>query len=157
MTLPRYNDLGFVAGGEALLFGVLTCVAGMLIAVNAWAVVDSVGAADAAAREGARAFVEAASSSEAYADAELAARNSVASTSSSSSIEIAVLNTAGGPAVLARCQRIVVEVSLEVDAISIPFIGDVGSRQVTGRHSELVDPWRSGLPATSLEGTDCDA
>jgi len=47
-----------------------------------------------------------------------------------------------------RCARVTVEVSYRVPALTVPFIGGFGS-EVTARsrHSEIVDPYRSGLPA----------
>jgi len=151
------DDAGFVAGGEALLFGVLTCVTGMLIAVNAWAVVDARGQADTAAREAARAFVESDSQSRALQDARSAAALSIGDIRAGQVLDVVVRSSDGGAATLARCQRIQASVTLQVGAIAMPFLGSVGSRTVTGTHSELVDPWRSGLPASSLVGTDCDA
>ena len=53
------DDRGQVAGIEVLPFGFLVLVAGTLLVVNAWAVVDAKFAVDAAVREAARAYVEA--------------------------------------------------------------------------------------------------
>jgi len=55
---PR-SESGQVAGVETLAFGVLVFVAGMLVAVNAWAVVTSRASADAVARAYLRAYTEA--------------------------------------------------------------------------------------------------
>jgi hypothetical protein len=49
---------------------------------------------------------------------------------------------------LERCARATFVVSYEIPAISIPFVGGFGGApfRVRSTHSELVDPFRSGLP-----------
>ena len=53
------DERGAVGGIEVLPLGMLVLVVGTLLVVNAWAVVDAKLAASAAAREAARAYVEA--------------------------------------------------------------------------------------------------
>ena len=53
-----------------------------------------------------------------------------------------------GAASLARCARATFEAEYEIPAISLPFIGGYGQApfRVRSTHSELVDPFRSGVP-----------
>jgi hypothetical protein len=51
---------------------------------------------------------------------------------------------------LGRCSRVVAEVRYRVPLIVVPLLGGLGSGFTTSaRHSELVDPYRSGLPRTA--------
>src|SRR5207248_1263005 len=58
-ALPVRDERGQIGGIEAVAFGVLVFVLGLLIVVNAWGVVDAKVAAAAAAHDAARAYVEA--------------------------------------------------------------------------------------------------
>ena len=59
-TAPRLTgDAGQVGGIEVLPFGVLIFVVGTLLITNAWGVVDAEVAADAAAHQAVRTYVEA--------------------------------------------------------------------------------------------------
>jgi hypothetical protein len=50
----------------------------------------------------------------------------------------------------ARCERVTIEVRYPTPIIVLPFVGRVGSGpSVAATHSELVDPYRSGLPGTA--------
>src|SRR5919202_3284931 len=73
----RRDEAGQLAGGEALPFGVLVFVFGVLLIANAWAVVDAKLAVSAAAREATRAYVEAPPGGDAMAAADAAAREAV--------------------------------------------------------------------------------
>jgi hypothetical protein len=51
---------------------------------------------------------------------------------------------------LTRCSRVVAEVRYRVPLIVVPTLGGMGSGfTASARHSELVDPYRSGLPRTA--------
>ena len=76
--VTRRDQSGQAAGLEAIVFGLLTFVVGVLLAANAWAVVDAKMAMSAAAREATRAYVEAPDGSDPMALAEAAAREAVA-------------------------------------------------------------------------------
>jgi hypothetical protein len=54
---------------------------------------------------------------------------------------------------LSRCERVTFEVEYEVPALTLPFIGGYGGApfRVRSSHSELVNPFRSGVPG-SAEG-----
>jgi hypothetical protein len=135
------DDRGQVGGVEALPFGVLIFVAGALLVANAWAVIDAKLAVTAAAREGARAYVEAAGASEAEsaaidaADAEITARGR-------DSARATVAVAAGG---FSRCAMVTLEVAYVVPTLTLPFVGSWGNgMRVTARHGEIVDPYRNG-------------
>src|SRR5690242_7867104 len=74
----RRDETGQVGGVEALAFGVLIFVLGVLVIANAWGVIDAKLAAAGAAREAARAFVEAPDADRAQNQAVTAALEAVA-------------------------------------------------------------------------------
>ena len=136
------GDAGQVGGFEALPFGVLIFVVGVLLITNAWAVIDAKLAATAAAREGARAYVEAAEASDAEvrrdrrrACSELTARGRDVSRS-----RVQVIAGA-----FERCRLVTLEVSYDVPTLTLPFVGGWGDGvHVSVRHGEIVDPYRNG-------------
>lgn len=139
----RFDDSGQMAGIEVIPFGFLILVVGALLLTNAWAVVDAKLAVSAAAREAARVFVEADSDAEARSLAQDAARGSAAGHGHDEDalmVEIATERDFG------RCVRVMVEASLEVPSVNLPFIGGFGRRfDVRSTHHEVIDPYRSGL------------
>lgn len=135
------GDDGFAGGAEGLLFGSLLFVVGTLLAGNAWAVVDAKLAADAASREAARAYVEAPSAVSAEADAVSAARAAIAGYGRTP----ARASTAVGGAPFGRCARITVTVAYAVPLVALPGIAAGRAEVVHAAHSEIVDPYRSGL------------
>jgi hypothetical protein len=141
---PLRGDDGQVGGIEAIPFGLLVFVLGGLLIANAWAVVDAKFATDAAAREAARAYVEASDSSTALAAAEAAARQAI--TAHGRDADRADVRPVGAVR-FARCERITIEVSYEVPALTLPLVGGWGSPfDVRSHHSEVVDPFRSDVP-----------
>lgn len=139
---------GLVGGAEALIFGVLIFLGGSITILNAWAVVDAKMAVTAAAREGARAAVDAPVGA---GDAEVLARVDATSRAALEAQSKDAGNLVGAPSVsgsLTRCAPISVEVTYAVRGIRGPWLGTFGgaSIEVTGRHTEVVDPFRSGLP-----------
>ncbi len=148
MTRPRRRltgDSGQVAGIEVLPLGMLILVAGVLVVANAWAVVDARLAVTTAAREGVRAYVEAPDEIVATG----AARNRALDTLAGYGRD--PLRARVGPVTtergFVRCGRVRLEVSYDVPALTVPFIGGFG-RFITvhASASELVDPFRSGVP-----------
>ena len=138
------SDHGQVGGIEGVIFGVLVFVLGVLVIANAWGVVDAKLAASAAAREGTRAFVESRGHStedaalEAIAAADQALVGHGRSVARREPIEI--------EGTLTRCSRVTVRVRYRVPLVSIPLLGRYGTGfRATGRHSEIVDPFRAGL------------
>ena len=139
-----HGQAGVVGGLEVLAFGVLIFVAGGLLVANAWAVVDAKMATTAAAREAGRVYVEAPTDGEGMATARTAATDAVASYGR----DPARLDLTRDATTFARCQRITFRASYQVPAIRLPFgIGFGHGVRVTARHSEIVDPLRTGLPA----------
>jgi len=139
------DEKGQVAGLEMVFFGVLVFVIGILVIGNAWAVVDARIAAGDAARQAARAFVQAEDSGAAPAVAEAAARDAMtAEGRDPDRISVTV------DGVLARCARITVAVAYPVSLVGLPWLGSPGRVITVHAHqSELVDPYRSGLPGTA--------
>lgn len=136
-------------GLEVIPLGVLIFVIGTLLIVNVWAVVDAKFAVDAAAREAVRYYVEAevvrpgdAGGAEAAAvGAGLAALEAHGRDPSRASVRL----SDGGPYV--RCARVTFRASYTVPALTLPWIGGFGRGfAVTSEHSELVDPFRDGIP-----------
>ncbi|MBI2708690.1 MAG: hypothetical protein HYX34_03225 [Actinobacteria bacterium] len=141
--LRRCDQRGVAGGFEALPFGVLIFVIGSLLVLNGWAVVDGKLTASAAAREAARAYVEAPSAAAGRGAARSAA-------------EEVVRNMRRDPARLRlglpddsaffRCNAVTVDADLRVATIRLPVIGGTGGTYVVhGRQTEIVDPLRSGL------------
>ena len=138
------SERGQIGGFEVLPFGLLLFVSALLVITNAWAVIDAKLAASSAAREATRAYVESASASDAYASIEQRAHEALAAYGRDGDrVDIRVAAEPFG-----RCSRITIEVSYHVPALTVPFIGGFGSGiTARSRHSEIVDPYRSGLPA----------
>lgn len=136
------GDEGFV-GLAGLVFGLLLFVAGTLLVAFAWAVVDTKGALVEAARQAARSYVEAPDQVTAAADARSAAAQALGGYGRDPSRGQVVLATDG----FGRCARVTVTVSYPAPLFYLPFVGRVGTGQpVRAEHSEIVDPYRSGLP-----------
>jgi hypothetical protein len=138
-----------VGGFEGLLFGLLLFVVGTLLVGYAWAVVDTKAAAEEAARQAARTYVEAPSAPVAASSAQQAADAALAGYGRDPA-RAAVRLAAGS---FGRCQRITISVSYPAPLVMLPFVGRLGSGQsVRADHSELVDPFRSGLPGVAACG-----
>lgn len=137
------SEAGQVGGVEGAVFGVLIFVMGTLLIANAWGVIDAKLAASAAAREAARTLVESADPAGAGEEVtEVAVRTMTAHGRSADRVDGVTVTGQ-----LVRCGRITVSVRYRVPLIALPLIGRAGSGfTVTGRHSELIDPYRSGLP-----------
>ena len=140
------GDSGQVAGIEALPFGVLIFVVGALLVTNVWGVIDAKLAATSAAREAARAFVEAPDAPAADDSAARAASEAIAAHGRSP--DRLVLDRLAGT--FTRCERVTFQASYPVPAIALPWIGGLGEMfTASARHSEIVDPFRSGLEGTA--------
>lgn len=147
---PRH-EAGQVGGIEVLPVALLVFVAGALLVANAWAVVDAKMAASSAAREAARAYAEVPAGmgqEEAWTRASMAAQDTfVTYEIAQDRVSLQPLS-APNPR---RCARVVVEAGVAVPFITVPWLGAFGDGFVVqARHSELVDPFRSGL-----EGEGC--
>jgi hypothetical protein len=144
---------GSVGGFEALPFGLLVFVAGSLLLANAWAVVDADLATSAAAREAVRAFVEAPPAEDARARGEEAAI--AALVAHGKRAERATVEWSA--AVPERCAPVTVTVGYRVPSLSVPWIGAFGGGVIEARssHTEVVDPWRAGLPTDGFDARAC--
>lgn len=142
------GDRGQVGGIEALPFGLLIFVVGSLLIANAWAVVDAKFATDAAARQAVHTFVEASDPGAAMGQAQEAGFASIEAHGRDP--HRSIVRPVGDPE-LVRCERVTFEVVYEVPALSLPFIGGYGRApfQVRSTHSEVVDPFRSGVEGTA--------
>ena len=134
------GDAGFIGGSEVLPFGLLIFVAGILIIVNAWAVVDTKMTLDSAAQVMSRTISEADRLDPAAIDA--LARETVADLGLDPgpiSVEVEPADTA-----LVRCQRVTVSLAYPVPALTLPILGRIGETiDVHATASEVVDPYRS--------------
>ena len=139
----RYEDEGGFAGGLAgLLFGLLIFLLGSFLVAYAWAVVQTKAAVVDASRQAARTYVEAPAAADAYAAARQAALVSLGSRGRDPGRARVDLISGG----FGRCERITIAVSYPAPAMVVPLIHLLGGSTVTGRHSEIVDPYRSGVP-----------
>ena len=133
-----------------MTFGVLIFVLGVLVIANAWGVVDAKFAASAAAREAARAIVESAATTRdgAIAEGRQAADESLRGYGRSLDGERA--RFVADEVDFRRCGRVTVIVEYVVPLVALPIVGQRGNGfTARGRHSEIVDPFRSGLADTS--------
>ena len=140
-----------VAGWEALPLGFLVLLVGALVAANAWAVVDAKMAVTAAAREGARAFVEAESPPVAAGAARSAADAALRAHGRSPDPAAPPMITGE----LRRCERVAVRVRHTVPAVVLPWVGGFGAGITVGAvHEEIVDPLRAGVPGAAGAGPE---
>ena len=152
MSRPRRRrtegrDRGQMAGVEVLPFGFLMFVSVTLVIANAWGVIDAKLAVTAAAREGVRAYAEAADPASGAAAARRRAAETLDAYGRGDS-----RGTVGSPQLTGgfqRCSRVRLAVSYELPIIAVPFIGGLGRpHTVTSTFSEVIDPFRSGLPSS---------
>ena len=145
------DDRGQAGGWEVVPFGLLVFVVGTLLIANVWAVVDAKFAVIDAARAGARAYVRADTGASATTASRLAAAATIAAHHRSRD-RIAYPDPRAVPR-FERCAVVVVTVRDTIPALSLPFIGGLGRGfTVVGEQHEIVDPYRSGLPAGSACG-----
>ena len=151
MTAPSTSahcrgDAGQVGGIEVIPLGVLTFVIGMLIAVNAWGLVDADLASTSAAREAVRASVESPDPFTARLAAVSAAERSLRGHGRGfDASQVRITHENGRP--WARCTRVTVTVVHPMPALRLPMVRLRGRAfDVIARQSEVIDPYRSGLP-----------
>lgn len=143
------------AGLDALMFSTLVLLAGTLLVVNLWSVVETRTALDAAAREYLRTYTSASDGPTAAARAEHTARSTLRERRTPMvQLEITPPDVSRfGP-----CQVSTVQLVATVPAMRLPFVADVGSTTVEVTASEMVPPHRELLagPAHDLGSTPCD-
>lgn len=144
---PRHDESG-QGGIEALPLGLLVFVVGALLIANAWAVIDAKLAVSSAAREAVRTYVEAPaalSPDEAFVAARSEAEAAFAAQRGPAHRPDIRL-VAGDGGARDRCARVTAEATYRVPAVTVPWVGAFGHGfTVRARHSEIVDPFRSGL------------
>jgi hypothetical protein len=141
------DDAGQMGGIETIPFGLLIFVVGTLLVAQAWAVIDVKLAADAAAREGVRAFVEAPDEPAALERSHAAAAEAIAGHGRDQA-KVVVDPPVYGDATFARCTSVTLTVHYPVPALTLPWIGGRGDGLVvSASHAEIIDPYRSGLAA----------
>ena len=134
------DDRGIVGGADVLLFGIVGVVFTSLVIMNVWFAVDTSLAVSAAAREGARTFVEGPGAS---GDAEVVMARVMNEygldnpANMTNSIQID-----GGD--FERCALVTSTATYRINLLAVPFFGDFGSHTITAQHSEIIDPFRSG-------------
>lgn len=144
LPAPTRDESGYVAGIEAIPFGLLTFVVGTLLVANAWAVVDAKMAVAAAAREATRAFVEAPDEFLALPGAESAAQSAIEAAGRDPA-QLVLTHLEG---TFARCETVRFQASYQIQAIRIPWVGGFGDGfTATARYAEVVDPYRTGIPS----------
>ncbi len=151
----HHDQAGLSAGAEVLAFGFLVFVVGTIVALNGWAVLDADLAANAAAREATRAVVEGrGDAARVMVRARAVARATLDGHGKDAArAEVVLLTTPFRDGRPARCERVTIEVRLPVDPIAVPFVGAFRDPVVAvGQHTELVDPFRSGLSEVALCG-----
>lgn len=143
MTRRGRGDAGQVAGIEAVPFGLLVVLVGVLVIAHTWAVVDAKFTASRAARAATRAHVEAVSEPTRAADR---AARSVVAGAGRGGLVVAVVGPAGAPR---RCADAAYRVDLRIPAVGLPWRPDRPALVVSGHHREVVDPYRDGLPGVA--------
>lgn len=142
---PMPRERGLVAGAEALAVGSLVLVAGMVLLVNAWAVIDTRMALDSAAREYLRTYTEA----DTQLEAETQARTAALDVLDGREVTIKDRTRQFGP-----CAPAAVQLTARVPAVTIPFISaQWGVRTVTVEAGELIDAHREMIPSAGYEPT----
>lgn len=139
------RDQSGQAGLEAIPFGLLTFVVGLLLVVNAWAVIDAKIAVSSAVREATRAYVEAPSDGEPLDLADTAARSAIQGAGRNP--KVLVLRPL--EATFARCRTVRFEASYQLPAVRVPWLGGFGTFTARARHAEIVDPFRTGVPRSA--------
>jgi hypothetical protein len=151
MRRSRRTESGQLGGIEAVVFGMLILVVGVLVVSNAWGVIDAKTAAREAAREGARTYATAPVSDASQAAA-LAASAAAATLG-----EMGYSPASGGnqltEGTFQRCDVITWEVAVRVPAFRLPWLESRYSFfTASAFESERVDPYRSGVPGDPANG-----
>ena len=146
---------GTAGGAETLAFGFLVFVVGTALVLNAWLALDAKLAVAAAAREGVRAFVEADDGADAVDDADRAVRDAL----TAHRLPLRRLTRLDLPDATAfvRCRRVEVTLVYATEVIRLPWFR-TPTIDVRSSHSEVVDPYRSGVGQVAADQRgDCAA
>jgi hypothetical protein len=147
---PVARQDGAVGGVEVLPFSVLVFVVGTLLVASAWGAVDAHLAAADAARQAGRTYAESGGGRGGLLAARHAADDVLQGLGRGlgrARVDVVADGSFG------RCRRVRARVRIRVRAVALPFGLGVGDRDVSAEHTELVDPFRAGLPGEAR----CDA
>jgi hypothetical protein len=144
------GERGMVAGLDGLLFGSLVLLAGTILVVSAWSVLETRRALDGAAREYLRAYTESPDPVAATAAGDRAARDSL----QGDGVTLPVTVDAPDPGRFGPCAMSTVELSTVVPAARLPFVGEFGETQVRVAHTEMVDAHREVVSGASYDAAD---
>lgn len=139
------GEAGFAGGLAGLLFGLLIFLLGTFLAAYGWAVVQTKSAVVDAARQAARTFVEAPDAQDAYTSARMSADASLAAKGRDPARATLRISSGG----FGRCERVTITVSYPAPVVVLPISSVLGGSTVSAAHSEIVDPYRSGLPGSA--------
>jgi len=130
--------------GQVLIF-----VVGSLLVAGSWAAVDTKMAVNAATREAVRTFVESPDATSAVADSTRVAREAIAGHGRNPDmLRLDPPDYHQGS--FRRCNLVTIRASYPVPLVSLPFVGTHGEGfTVTSSHTEVIDPYRSGLAGTA--------
>ncbi|MEA3215504.1 MAG: hypothetical protein QOJ19_1660 [Acidimicrobiia bacterium] len=141
-----------MGGVEMLPLGILIFAVGALVVLNLWALVDAKLAVSSASREAIRTMSESSAVESGMVSGDAAARRVISEGGRNLERFAMSWTTADGSAdarELSRCLRLVARASYRVPAVAVPWVGALGSVEVTAASSELVDPYRDGLPGVA--------
>jgi hypothetical protein len=149
LAIDWADDAGQVAGIEVLPFGILIFVIGALLIGSSWAVIDTKMAVNAATREGVRTFVEADDPVSGTTNGTRVAREAIAGYGRNpDKLRVDPPDYHGGS--FRRCNLVTIHASYPAPLIALPLIGSHGEAfTVTSSHTEMIDPYRSGLGGAS--------
>jgi Flp pilus assembly protein TadG len=145
---PARDEAGFAGGLAGLLFGILIFLFGTMLVAYGWAVVQTKAAVVDAARQAARTYVEAPDSLDAYESARGASDASLAAKGRNPARAALRIATGG----FGRCERVTITVTYPAPVVVLPLGRLLGGSEVKAEHSEIVDPYRSGLPGSATCG-----
>lgn len=150
----RRDERGQAAGIETIPFGILVFIAGTILAINVWAVVDTRMAVDAAAHAYLRSYTAASSRDVARLAGDAAARHSLEARGITGTATISAPTQ-----VFAPCRVAEVTISVQVVAIRAPFLEGIGTTSVRAREAELIEPFSAAGgsdTALGIVGTPCE-
>jgi Flp pilus assembly protein TadG len=132
------------AGAEAVAIALILGIAIVLLFANVWVLVDAKMRVGEAAREGARAIVEANTPGDSPTQtARTAGSEAFLGASRLVHAPEYVVRADNG---FGRCGRVAVQVRARIRTITLPFVGRWSPDfEVQSTHSEIIDPFRSGL------------
>ena len=150
MTRRLRGDLGQVAGVEAVPFGLLVLVVGLLLVAHTWAVVDAKFVAAVAAREATRAFVEVVLRAVGAQGRPTRGRTGRGPLGPFGARPPRRAHPAAPASGAASRSRFVGR--LRVPSVGVPWRSARPSVAVRFRAQEVVDPYRDGLPGLATAG-----